>query len=147
MTMGFISPCEPLTLPMVQSFSSTVANGVAPPPMCMFIGNVPWYALHIHSESMDNIAPGFHNSSQKSPSFVHRSIQNSEIIVRPSLETIKEGSRRWECMTVGYFLGKKPYFHHLNEFVRLDWPVVKAMNITSNGFYFFQFKMQRQWKK
>ncbi|KAK4384059.1 hypothetical protein Sango_3095900 [Sesamum angolense] len=29
---------------------------------------------------------------------------------------------RWNTTAVGYFLGKKPYFHHLNEFVRSIWP-------------------------
>ncbi|KAK4384284.1 hypothetical protein Sango_3076200 [Sesamum angolense] len=30
---------------------------------------------------------------------------------------IHAGSKRWNTTAVGYFLGKKPYFHHLNEFV------------------------------
>ncbi|KAL0416855.1 UNVERIFIED_CONTAM: hypothetical protein Slati_3517400 [Sesamum latifolium] len=140
MTTSFVLPGKPPTLPMVQPSSSAAINSVAPPPRGMFIGNVPLYASHIHSESVDNIVVGFHNSSRKSLLFVPPSIQNSEIIVRPSLETIKEGSRRWECTAVGYFLGKKPYFHHINEFVRSVWPAAKAVNSTSNEFYFFQFK-------
>ncbi|KAL0445488.1 UNVERIFIED_CONTAM: hypothetical protein Slati_1676700 [Sesamum latifolium] len=41
---------------------------------------------------------------------------------------------------VGYFLGKKPFFHHLNEYVRSVWPLVKEVIATVNGFYFFKFK-------
>ncbi|KAL0302568.1 UNVERIFIED_CONTAM: hypothetical protein Sangu_3092900 [Sesamum angustifolium] len=35
---------------------------------------------------------------------------------------------------------KKPYFHHLNEFVRSIWPGVRDVKATSNGFFFFQFE-------
>ncbi|KAL0293375.1 UNVERIFIED_CONTAM: hypothetical protein Sangu_3239200 [Sesamum angustifolium] len=41
---------------------------------------------------------------------------------------------------VGYFLGKRPYFHHLTDFVRSIWPAVRDVKATSNGFFFFQFK-------
>ncbi|KAL0286397.1 UNVERIFIED_CONTAM: hypothetical protein Sradi_7149500 [Sesamum radiatum] len=52
---------------------------------------------------------------------------------------IRAGSQRWNTTAVGYFLGKKPYFHHLNEFVRSIWPGVRDVKATSNGFFFFQF--------
>ncbi|KAL0439889.1 UNVERIFIED_CONTAM: hypothetical protein Slati_2471900 [Sesamum latifolium] len=42
--------------------------------------------------------------------------------------------------SVGYFLGKKPYFHHVKEFARSTWPVVMDVTATSYGFYFFRFK-------
>ncbi|KAK4384360.1 hypothetical protein Sango_3068100 [Sesamum angolense] len=53
---------------------------------------------------------------------------------------IRAGSQRWNTTAVGYFLGKKPYFHHLNEFVRSIWPGVHDVKATSNGFFFFQFE-------
>ncbi|KAL0294972.1 UNVERIFIED_CONTAM: hypothetical protein Scaly_3112500 [Sesamum calycinum] len=53
---------------------------------------------------------------------------------------IREGSNRWNTTAVGYFLGKRPYFHHLNDFVRSIWPAVREVKATSNGFFFFQFK-------
>ncbi|KAL0307418.1 UNVERIFIED_CONTAM: hypothetical protein Sangu_3031200 [Sesamum angustifolium] len=53
---------------------------------------------------------------------------------------IRAGSQRWNTTAVGYFLGKKPYFHHLNEFVRSIWPGVRDVKATSNGFFFFQFE-------
>ncbi|KAK4384011.1 hypothetical protein Sango_3100700 [Sesamum angolense] len=54
---------------------------------------------------------------------------------------IREGSNRWNTTAVGYFLGKRPYFHHLNDFVRSIWPAVQDVKATSNGFFFFQFKI------
>ncbi|XP_011101714.1 uncharacterized protein LOC105179775 [Sesamum indicum] len=41
---------------------------------------------------------------------------------------------------VGYFLGKRPYFHHLKEFAKSIWPDLKEVTGTNNGFFFFQFK-------
>ncbi|KAL2225757.1 UNVERIFIED_CONTAM: hypothetical protein Sindi_3051500 [Sesamum indicum] len=41
---------------------------------------------------------------------------------------------------VGYFLGKRPYFHHLKEFAKSIWPDLKEVTGINNGFFFFQFK-------
>ncbi|KAL0401943.1 UNVERIFIED_CONTAM: hypothetical protein Slati_4224200 [Sesamum latifolium] len=49
--------------------------------------------------------------------------------------------RRWNTTAVGYFLGKRPYFHHLNDHVRSIWPMVREVTATSNGFFFFHFSM------
>ncbi|KAK4384112.1 hypothetical protein Sango_3090500 [Sesamum angolense] len=54
---------------------------------------------------------------------------------------IRAGSKRWNTTAVGYFMGKKPYFHHLNEFVHSIWPGVRDVKATSNGFFFFQFEI------
>ncbi|KAL0367297.1 UNVERIFIED_CONTAM: hypothetical protein Sradi_3619800 [Sesamum radiatum] len=43
-------------------------------------------------------------------------------------------------VAVGYFLGKRPYFHHVNEFARSVWPMVREVKATANGFFFFEFK-------
>ncbi|KAL0284593.1 UNVERIFIED_CONTAM: hypothetical protein Sradi_7192600 [Sesamum radiatum] len=40
----------------------------------------------------------------------------------------------------GLFLGKRPYFHHVNEFARSVWPMVREVKATANGFFFFEFK-------
>ncbi|KAK4384266.1 hypothetical protein Sango_3078000 [Sesamum angolense] len=82
----------------------------------ILIGNVP---LHLHSAFK---------------------VQNGEVLVRPSIDMIRAGSQRWNTTAVGYFLGKKSYFHHLNEFVCSIWPAVRDVTATSNGFFFFQFK-------
>ncbi|KAL0286012.1 UNVERIFIED_CONTAM: hypothetical protein Sradi_7158700 [Sesamum radiatum] len=73
-------------------------------------------------------------------SFVPPTIQNGEIIVRPSLNSIRNGSQRWANTAVGYFLGRRPYFHHVKEYVQSVWPMVREVTATSSGFYFFQFK-------
>ncbi|KAL0444824.1 UNVERIFIED_CONTAM: hypothetical protein Slati_2205100 [Sesamum latifolium] len=83
----------------------------------------------------------FHNSSRKTLSYVPPTVQNGKVIVRPSLDIIRSGSQRWSNTAVGYFLGRRPYFHHVNEFVRSVWPMVREVTATSNGFFFFQFKM------
>ena len=68
-------------------------------------------------------------------------MQNGEVIVRPSLEIIRDGSKRWKATVVGYFLGKKKsYFHHLKEFVTSIWPALRDVTATANRFFFFQFK-------
>ncbi|KAL0404675.1 UNVERIFIED_CONTAM: hypothetical protein Sradi_2108300 [Sesamum radiatum] len=64
-------------------------------------------------------------------------IQNNEVIVRSTLEMSREGACRWASTAVRYFLGRKPYFHHLNEFVRSTWPAVMEVTATLHGFYFF----------
>ncbi|KAL0284500.1 UNVERIFIED_CONTAM: hypothetical protein Sradi_7196100 [Sesamum radiatum] len=66
-------------------------------------------------------------------------MQNGEIIVRPSLESIRNGSQRWLTTAVG-FLGRRPYFPHVKEYVQSVWPMVREVTATSNGFFFFQFK-------
>ncbi|KAL0439709.1 UNVERIFIED_CONTAM: hypothetical protein Slati_2453900 [Sesamum latifolium] len=66
-------------------------------------------------------------------------MQNGEIIVWPSLDAIRDGSRWWSSTAVGYFLGRRPYFHHVKEYARSVWPMVREVTATSNGFVFFQF--------
>ncbi|KAL0295718.1 UNVERIFIED_CONTAM: hypothetical protein Sangu_3187700 [Sesamum angustifolium] len=40
---------------------------------------------------------------------------------------------------VGYFLGRKPYFHHLEAFAKKNWKSLIRVTATENGFFFFQF--------
>ncbi|KAL2230749.1 UNVERIFIED_CONTAM: hypothetical protein Sindi_1669300 [Sesamum indicum] len=67
-------------------------------------------------------------------------MQNGEVIVRPTLDIIRNGSKRWRATAVGYFLGKRPYFYHLKEFAMSVWPDLKEVTGTNNGFFFLQFK-------
>ncbi|KAL0455465.1 UNVERIFIED_CONTAM: hypothetical protein Slati_0885700 [Sesamum latifolium] len=92
----------------------------------IYIGNIP---LTTNSQNFDKIAEAFHTT-----------MQNGEIIVRPSLDVIRDGAKRWSTTAVGYFLGKRPYFHHVNEFVWSVWPLVREVKATANGFFFFEFK-------
>ncbi|KAL0444859.1 UNVERIFIED_CONTAM: hypothetical protein Slati_2208600 [Sesamum latifolium] len=68
--------------------------------------------------------------------------QNGEVIVRPSLNMIRDGSKRWVHTAVGYFLGKKPYFYHIDEFARTNWPGLKDVTATASGFFFFRFQSE-----
>ncbi|KAL0439704.1 UNVERIFIED_CONTAM: hypothetical protein Slati_2453400 [Sesamum latifolium] len=103
----------------------------------IYVGNVPLSTTNSHS--FDKIAVAFYNSSRKTLSFVPPTIQNGEIIVQPLLDAIRDGSRRWSSTAVGYFLGRRPYFHHVKEYARSVWPMVREITVTSNGFFFFQF--------
>ncbi|KAK4384263.1 hypothetical protein Sango_3078200, partial [Sesamum angolense] len=107
----------------------------------IFIGNVPLQTPG-SDFSCDKFAASFNNSTKKMFSYVNPSTQNGEIVVRPSIDVVREGSRRWDSTAVGYFLGRKPYYHHLNEYVRSGWPAVKTAMAMANGFYFFQFKTE-----
>ncbi|KAL2246224.1 UNVERIFIED_CONTAM: hypothetical protein Sindi_2890600 [Sesamum indicum] len=75
----------------------------------LFVGNIP---LHACPEPLvdDKIAQAFNNSSRTVLSYIAPIVQNGEVIVRPSIDTICAGSRRWKTTAVGYFLGKKILF-------------------------------------
>ncbi|KAL0294558.1 UNVERIFIED_CONTAM: hypothetical protein Sradi_6878500 [Sesamum radiatum] len=104
----------------------------------IFVCNVPLVASN--SLEFDKIATAFHNSMHKTLSFVPPTTQNGEIVVRPSLDVIRNRSRRWSSTAVGYFLGRRPYFHHVKDYARSIWPRVHEVTTTSNGFFFFQFE-------
>ncbi|KAL2237643.1 UNVERIFIED_CONTAM: hypothetical protein Sindi_0956000 [Sesamum indicum] len=108
-------------------------------PTGLFVGNIP---LHACSDTIinDKIAHAFHNSTRKTLSYVAPTMQNGEVIVRPTLDIIRNGSKRWRATAVGYFLGKRPYFYHLKEFAMSVWPDLKEVTGTNNGFFFLQFK-------
>ncbi|KAK4389565.1 class I heat shock protein [Sesamum angolense] len=53
---------------------------------------------------------------------------------------VETDSYRWKAATVGYFLGKKSYFYHLNAFVRSTWPALVKITTTVNDFYYFKFE-------
>ncbi|KAL2248002.1 UNVERIFIED_CONTAM: hypothetical protein Sindi_2652500 [Sesamum indicum] len=111
----------------------------SPIPTGLFVGNIP---LHTCPNAIDDdkIAHAFNNSSRKTLSFIAPTIQNGEIVVRPSLDTVRDGSKRWKTTAVGYFLGKKPYYHHLKEYAHSVWPALREVTVTASGFFFFQFK-------
>ncbi|KAL0313711.1 UNVERIFIED_CONTAM: hypothetical protein Scaly_2908000 [Sesamum calycinum] len=134
---GMVPPCLNVaeTVPAAAGVHSPMSS------TGIFIGNVPLNS-HGLDFSCDTFATSFNNSTRKTLSYVNPSIQNGEIVVRPSIDIVREGSRRWENTAVGYFLGRKPYYHHLNDYVRSVWPAVKSVTATSNGFYFFQFNTE-----
>ncbi|KAL2245853.1 UNVERIFIED_CONTAM: hypothetical protein Sindi_2853500 [Sesamum indicum] len=110
-------------------------------PTGIFVGNVP---LHPYSNIVnfdDKIANVFHNLMRKILSYVPPMRQNGEIIVRPSLDTFREKVTTIECDSGGLFLGKRPYYHHVKDYVTSIWPLVTEVIATANGFFFFSFKM------
>ncbi|KAL2246937.1 UNVERIFIED_CONTAM: hypothetical protein Sindi_2546000 [Sesamum indicum] len=108
-------------------------------PKGLFVGNIP---LHTNPEDLfdDKIVHAFNNSTRKTLSFIAPTLQNGEVIVRPTLDIIRNGSKRWRTTAVGYFLGKRPYFHHVKEFAMSIWSDLTEDTATTNGFFFFQFK-------
>ncbi|KAL2251910.1 UNVERIFIED_CONTAM: hypothetical protein Sindi_2313300 [Sesamum indicum] len=119
--------------------NSNLGNKLAPVPL--FIGNI---TLHTGSNGIvnDKIADAFNNSSRKMLSFIAPTKQNGEVVLRPSLDTVRDGSKRWKSTAVGYFMGKRPYYHHLKEFAHSVWPALREVIATANGFFFFQFKTE-----
>ncbi|KAL2248191.1 UNVERIFIED_CONTAM: hypothetical protein Sindi_2671400 [Sesamum indicum] len=111
----------------------------APLPTGLYVGNIP---LHAYPDTIidDKIAHAFNHSTQKTLSFIALTMQNGEVVVRPSLDAVRNGSKRWKSTAVGYFLGKRPYYHHLKEFAHSVWPALREVTATTNGFFFFQFK-------
>ncbi|KAL2240790.1 UNVERIFIED_CONTAM: hypothetical protein Sindi_0720200 [Sesamum indicum] len=88
----------------------------------------------------DKIANAFNNSSWRTLSYITPTIQNGEVVVRPMMETIHNGSTKWKSTVVGYFLGKRPYFYHVKDFAFSVWPGLREVKARMNGFFFFQFK-------
>ncbi|KAL2230762.1 UNVERIFIED_CONTAM: hypothetical protein Sindi_1670600, partial [Sesamum indicum] len=95
-------------------------------PVPLFIGNIP---LHTGSNGIttDKIADAFNNSSRKTLSFIAPTIQNGEVVVRPSLDTVRDGAKRWKSTA---------------EFAHLIWPALREVTATANGFFFFRFKTE-----
>ncbi|KAL2224551.1 UNVERIFIED_CONTAM: hypothetical protein Sindi_3020600, partial [Sesamum indicum] len=108
-------------------------------PTGLFVGNIPLNAnLNVNVD--DKIADAFNNSSRRTLSYIPPTIQNGEVVVRPTMETIRNGSTKWKTTAIGYLLGKRPYFYHVKDFAFSVWPGLQEVKATSNGFFFFQFK-------
>ncbi|KAL2235620.1 UNVERIFIED_CONTAM: hypothetical protein Sindi_1294200 [Sesamum indicum] len=90
-------------------------------PTGLFVGKIP---LHAFTNKIDDdkIAQEFNNSSRKTLSYIAPMMQNGEVVVRPTLKAVRDGSMRWKSTAVGYFMGKRPYFHHLKDFAHSIWP-------------------------
>ncbi|KAL0293111.1 UNVERIFIED_CONTAM: hypothetical protein Sangu_3245700 [Sesamum angustifolium] len=88
---------------------------------------------------VDTIAGAFLQSSRKTLHFVPPTRQNGEVIIRPTKEVVDNGSKKWHTTAVGYFLGRRPYFPHLEAFARANWKGLQHVSATSSGFFFFRF--------
>ncbi|KAL2243629.1 UNVERIFIED_CONTAM: hypothetical protein Sindi_0480900 [Sesamum indicum] len=108
-------------------------------PTGLFVGNIPLNA-NFNVNVDDKIADAFNNSSRRTLSYIPPTIQNGEVVVRPTMETIRNGSTKWKTTAIGYLLGRRPYFYHVKDFAFSVWPGLQEVKATSNGFFFFQFK-------
>ncbi|KAL2226597.1 UNVERIFIED_CONTAM: hypothetical protein Sindi_2018400 [Sesamum indicum] len=95
----------------VEKISPTITQ-VHSFPMGLFVGNIPLNA-NSNIGADDKIADAFNNSSRRTLSYIPPTIQNGEVVVRPTMETIRNGSTKWKTT---------------------------AVKATTNGFFFFQFK-------
>ncbi|KAL2251900.1 UNVERIFIED_CONTAM: hypothetical protein Sindi_2312300 [Sesamum indicum] len=108
-------------------------------PMGLFVGNIQLNATSNVGVD-DKIADAFNNSTRRTLSYIPPIIQNGEVVVRPTMEAIRNGSIKWKTTAIGYFLGRKPYFYHVKEFAFSVWPGLREVKATTNEFFFFQFK-------
>ncbi|KAL2251986.1 UNVERIFIED_CONTAM: hypothetical protein Sindi_2320900 [Sesamum indicum] len=108
-------------------------------PTGLFVGKIPLHAISNKIDD-DKIAQDFNNSSRKTLSYIAPMMQNGEVVVRPTLKAVRDGSMHWKSTAVGYFMGKRPYFHHLKDFAHSIWPSLREVTAIANGFVFFQFK-------
>ncbi|KAL2253050.1 UNVERIFIED_CONTAM: hypothetical protein Sindi_0099700 [Sesamum indicum] len=122
----------------VANFNS-INSHVNATPTGLFIGKIP---LHANTKTIvdDKISQAFNNSSRKTLSYIAPTMQNGEVVVRPTLDTVRDGASWWKSTAVGYFMGKRPYYYQFKEFAHSIWPTLREVTTTTNGFFFFQFK-------
>ncbi|KAL0445493.1 UNVERIFIED_CONTAM: hypothetical protein Slati_1677200 [Sesamum latifolium] len=116
----------------------TEASGLT--PTGLFVGNIPLHGTPSPYTPASHIADGFNNYTRKTLRYIPPERQNGEVVVRPTIDMINEGSRKWETMAVGYFLGRKTPFHQVPDYVHSIWPVVRDVTATATGFFFITFK-------
>ncbi|KAL2251891.1 UNVERIFIED_CONTAM: hypothetical protein Sindi_2311400 [Sesamum indicum] len=97
-------------------------------PKGLFVGNIPLNAT-LNVDVDDKIADAFNNSSWRTLSYIPPIIQNGEVVVRPTIEAIQNGSTKWKTTAVGYFLGKRPYFFHVKDFTFSAWPGLREVPV------------------
>ncbi|KAL0281794.1 UNVERIFIED_CONTAM: hypothetical protein Sradi_7286300 [Sesamum radiatum] len=123
------------TAPVVQNPVVPDSDLAQPLAHDVYVGSVK-----INMNRPDNIADAFLNSTRKTLRFIPPSIQRDEIIIQPTSAMVEVGSKRWQATAVGYFLGKKPFFPHVEAFAKANWKGLQRVSATANGFFFFQFK-------
>ncbi|KAL0445881.1 UNVERIFIED_CONTAM: hypothetical protein Slati_1716000 [Sesamum latifolium] len=85
-------------------------------PNCdLYVGNVK-IDTSKSCRPAERIAEEFSNLTSRTLKFIPPEVQKGQVIVRPSMEAVEDGARRWRNTAVGYFLGQKPYFLHLQAF-------------------------------
>ncbi|KAL0444844.1 UNVERIFIED_CONTAM: hypothetical protein Slati_2207100 [Sesamum latifolium] len=85
-------------------------------------------------------AEAFNNSTRRTLRFIPLERQNGEVVVHPTIDMVHAGSRKWGNTAVGYFLGRKPPFHQVQNYFRSIWKSVRDVIATTNGFFFIMFE-------
>ncbi|KAL0303399.1 UNVERIFIED_CONTAM: hypothetical protein Sradi_6208000 [Sesamum radiatum] len=79
----------------------------------IFIGKVHLCPYPSNTSPENKFADAFNNSTCHTLCYIPSERQNREIVVRPMIDMVHAGSKKWEATTVGYFLGRKPPFHQV----------------------------------
>ncbi|KAL0299869.1 UNVERIFIED_CONTAM: hypothetical protein Sangu_3150800 [Sesamum angustifolium] len=78
----------------------SIGSAPATSPPEILIGNVPLKPCADLYVSEDKIATAFHNSSRKTLTYIPPSVQNGEVLVRPTIDMIREGSLEHYCCRI-----------------------------------------------
>ncbi|KAL0416280.1 UNVERIFIED_CONTAM: hypothetical protein Slati_3459900 [Sesamum latifolium] len=85
----------------------------------IYIGNVPLRPPKLVTALEMKFADAFNNSTRQTLRFIPPERQNGEIVVRPTINMVHAGSRKWGTTAVGYFLGKKPPYHQVPVWIKM----------------------------
>ncbi|KAL0430916.1 UNVERIFIED_CONTAM: hypothetical protein Sradi_0717600 [Sesamum radiatum] len=102
----------------------------------IFIGKVSLRPYPSNTSPENKFGDAFNNSTRRTLCYIPSERQNGEIVVRPTIDMVHAGSRKWEVMTVGYFLGRKPPFHQVQAYFQSIWSSIQDVIATTNGFFF-----------
>ncbi|KAL0444821.1 UNVERIFIED_CONTAM: hypothetical protein Slati_2204800 [Sesamum latifolium] len=140
--LGFAPPNPNPSCLLCGAPSPSVAGpSAAHPPTSdtppIYIGNVP---LQPPNPPEMKFAEAFNNSTRRTLRFIPPERQNSEVVVCPTIDMVHAGSRKWGNTAVGYFLGRKPPFHQVQNYSRSIWKSIRDVIATTNGFFFIMFE-------
>ncbi|KAL0320489.1 UNVERIFIED_CONTAM: hypothetical protein Sradi_5310400 [Sesamum radiatum] len=122
--------------PMHSPNEAPPAVRVPPPPSRpptasapeIFIGNVPLRNSFTTESLPDPIASSFHNSSRKILHYVPPTSQNGEVIVRPSLSMIRDGSKCWSKVAMTEIIEGGPWLFQGQPIVLQRWQLDMALH-------------------
>ncbi|KAL0290885.1 UNVERIFIED_CONTAM: hypothetical protein Sradi_7039600 [Sesamum radiatum] len=134
----------PSCLPCGAPSPSVAAPSAAHPPTSdtppIYIGNVPLRPPKLVTPPKTKFAEVFNNSTRRTLWFIPPECQKGEVVVRPTIDMVHAGSRKLGNTAVGYFLGRKPPFHQVQNYFCSIWNSVRDVIATTNGFFFIMFE-------
>ncbi|KAL0294586.1 UNVERIFIED_CONTAM: hypothetical protein Sradi_6881300 [Sesamum radiatum] len=129
----------PSDAPSPPAAGSSAAHPPSSAAAPIFIGNIPLQPPQHGTLPESKFAEAFNNSTRRTLRFIPPKRQNGEVVVCPTIDMVNAASRRWENTAVGYFLGRKPPFHQVQNYFRSIWKSVRDVIATANGFFFIIF--------